>query len=69
MSRDVIWWGKVNMKLDISRLPIRVVTSRAYHAPVMQNMLVPATPEELPEVKVDAIYDPQCWLFSLQPLH
>lgn len=80
-SRDDIWWGKVNMKLDIKsfmtnreravdylntqerlyvvdawagwekeyRLPVRVITSRAYHALFMQNMLVPPTPEELPE--------------------
>jgi phosphoenolpyruvate carboxykinase (ATP) len=80
-SRDDIWWGKVNMKLDIKsfmtnreravdylnsqdrlyvvdawagwekeyRLPVRVITSRAYHAIFMQNMLVPATPDELPE--------------------
>jgi len=80
-SRTDIWWGKVNMKLDMKsfltnreravdylnlqdrvyvvdawagwdkdyRLPVRIITSRAYHALFMQNMLVPATPEELPE--------------------
>jgi len=31
------------------RLPIRVITSRAYHALFMQNMLVPAQPHELAE--------------------
>lgn len=29
------------------RVPIRVITSRAYHALFMQNMLVPPTPDEL----------------------
>merc|ERR1719217_156439 len=29
------------------RVPVRVITSRAYHALFMQNMLVPPTPEEL----------------------
>jgi phosphoenolpyruvate carboxykinase (ATP) len=29
------------------RVPVRVITSRAYHALFMQNMLVPATEEEL----------------------
>merc|ERR1719265_2246816 len=78
---DDIWWGKVNVKLDIKsfmtnreravdflntqdklyvvdawagwdksmRIPVRVITSRAYHALFMQNMLVPAKPEELEE--------------------
>lgn len=82
-SKEDIWWGKVNMKLDEKsfmvnreravdylnskerlyvvdawagwekqyRLPIRIITSRAYHAIFMQNMLVPPTPEELPEFK------------------
>eukprot|EP00928_Gymnodinium_smaydae_P097963 TRINITY_DN89_c0_g2_i7.p1 TRINITY_DN89_c0_g2~~TRINITY_DN89_c0_g2_i7.p1 ORF type:complete len:617 (+),score=164.86 TRINITY_DN89_c0_g2_i7:84-1934(+) len=81
ISRDDIWWGKVNMKLSLNsfmtnreravdylnlqeklyvvdawagwekdyRLPIRVITSRAYHAIFMQNMLVPAKPEEMEE--------------------
>ena len=80
-TRDDIWWGKVNMKLDIKsfltnreravdylnlqdrlyvvdcwagwekdyRLPIRIVTSRAYHALFMQNMLIPIKPEEQQE--------------------
>merc|ERR1719203_511088 len=78
-SADDVWWGKVNMKLDIKsfmtnreravdylntrkrlyvvdgfggweeefRVPVRVITSRAYHALFMQNMLVPPTEEEL----------------------
>merc|ERR1712232_1041911 len=78
-SADDVWWGKVNMKLDIKafltnreravdylntrtrlyivdgfggwdhdyRLPVRVITTRAYHALFMQNMLVPPTDEEL----------------------
>merc|ERR1719453_979949 len=29
------------------RVPVRVITSRAYHALFMQNMLVPPQPEEL----------------------
>jgi len=31
------------------RLPIRIITSRAYHALFMQNMLVPITPEDQAE--------------------
>mmetsp|Transcript_153375 Transcript_153375/g.271907 ORF Transcript_153375/g.271907 Transcript_153375/m.271907 type:complete len:631 (-) Transcript_153375:119-2011(-) len=31
------------------RIPVRVITSRAYHALFMQNMLVPPRPEELVE--------------------
>jgi len=31
------------------RMPVRIITSRAYHALFMQNMLVPAKPEELDE--------------------
>jgi len=31
------------------RMPVRVITSRAYHALFMQNMLVPAKPEEMSE--------------------
>jgi phosphoenolpyruvate carboxykinase (ATP) len=77
-SKDDIWWGKVNVPLDIGsfltnreravdylnlqdklyvvdawagwepsfRLPVRVITSRAYHALFMQNMLVPIMPGE-----------------------
>merc|ERR1712151_426755 len=73
------WWGKVNIKLNLSsfltnreravdylnlqkrlyiidgyggwdedyRVPVRVITSRAYHALFMQNMLVPPTEEEM----------------------
>jgi len=80
-SRDDVWWGKVNMKLDIKsfmtnreravdylntqkrlyvvdgfggwdenfRIPVRVITSRAYHALFMQNMLVKPREEELGE--------------------
>jgi len=80
-SADDVWWGKVNMKLDIKsfltnreravdylntrerlyvvdgfggwdeeyRVPVRVITSRAYHALFMQNMLVPPQPHELVE--------------------
>jgi len=76
-----IWWGKVNVELDLKsfmtnreravdylnlqkklyvvdgfggwepeyRIPVRVITSRAYHALFMQNMLVPPTPEQLIE--------------------
>merc|ERR1712038_1649963 len=78
-SKDDVWWGKVNVKLDIKafmtnreravdylntrkrlyvvdgfggweeefRVPVRVITSRAYHALFMQNMLVPPTEAEL----------------------
>ena len=78
-TKDDVWWGKVNMKLEEKsfltnreravdylntrerlfvvdayagynkdlRIPVRVITSRAYHALFMQNMLVPATEEEL----------------------
>jgi len=78
-SANDIWWGKVNVKLDIKsfmtnreravdylntrerlyvvdgfggweeefRVPVRVITSRAYHALFMQNMLVPPTEAEL----------------------
>merc|ERR1719166_385039 len=78
-SADDVWWGKVNVKLDIKsfltnreravdylntrkrlyivdgfggweeefRVPVRVITSRAYHALFMQNMLVPPTDAEL----------------------
>merc|ERR1719210_3196504 len=74
-----VWWGKVNVKLDMKsfltnreravdylntrtrlyivdgfggweeefRVPVRVITSRAYHALFMQNMLVPPTEAEL----------------------
>merc|ERR1719410_1857531 len=78
-TADDVWWGKVNVKLDIKsfltnrertvdylntrkrlyivdgfggweeefRVPVRVITSRAYHALFMQNMLVPPTEAEL----------------------
>jgi len=78
-SKDDVWWGKVNIPLDIHafltnreravdylntrkrlyvvdgfggwdedyRVPVRVITSRAYHALFMQNMLVPPTEDEL----------------------
>merc|ERR1712032_611313 len=78
-SANDIWWGKVNVKLDMKsfmtnreravdylntrerlyvvdgfggwdeefRVPVRVITSRAYHALFMQNMLVPPTEAEL----------------------
>merc|ERR1712157_508070 len=78
-TADDVWWGKVNVKLDIKsfltnreravdylntrrrlyvvdgfggwdadyRVPVRVITSRAYHALFMQNMLVPPTDAEL----------------------
>jgi len=78
-TADDVWWGKVNVKLDIKsfltnreravdylntrkrlyivdgfggweeefRVPVRVITSRAYHALFMQNMLVPAQEHEL----------------------
>merc|ERR1719162_1971979 len=78
-SANDVWWGRVNVKLDIKsfltnreravdylntrprlyivdgfggwdeefRVPVRVITSRAYHALFMQNMLVPPTEEEL----------------------
>merc|ERR1719203_897585 len=78
-SKDDVWWGKVNVKLDIKsfmtnreraidylntrkrlyvvdgfggweeefRVPVRVITSRAYHALFMQNMLVAPTEAEL----------------------
>mmetsp|Transcript_14908 Transcript_14908/g.33531 ORF Transcript_14908/g.33531 Transcript_14908/m.33531 type:complete len:618 (+) Transcript_14908:90-1943(+) len=80
-TRDDIWWGKVNMKLDLKsfltnreravdylnlqdrlyvvdcwagwekdfRVAVRIVTSRAYHALFMQNMLIPIKPEEQEE--------------------
>jgi len=85
-SKDDIWWGKVNIKLDMSsflvnreravdflnmqkrlyvvdgyagwdkdyRLPIRVITTRAYHALFMQNMLVPPQPDELANFEAHA---------------
>jgi len=78
-TADDVWWGKVNVKLDIKsfltnreravdylntrprlyivdgfggwdeefRVPVRVITSRAYHALFMQNMLVPPKDSEL----------------------
>jgi len=78
-SANDVWWGRVNVKLDLKsfmtnreravdylntrerlyvvdgfggwdeefRVPVRVITSRAYHALFMQNMLVPPTEEEL----------------------
>jgi len=78
-SVNDVWWGKVNVKLDIKsfltnreraidylntrkrlyvidgyggweeeyRVPVRVITSRAYHALFMQNMLVPLREGEL----------------------
>merc|ERR1719362_172784 len=78
-SKDDVWWGKVNVKLDMKsfmtnreravdylntrkrlyvvdgfggweeefRVPVRVITSRAYHALFMQNMLVAPTEAEL----------------------
>jgi len=78
-SKDDVWWGKVNVKLDIKsfltnreravdylntrkrlyvvdgfggweeefRVPVRVITSRAYHALFMQNMLVAPAEGEL----------------------
>merc|ERR1740117_2868782 len=78
-SVDDVWWGKVNVKLDLKsfltnreraidylntrkrlyivdgyggwdhdyRVPVRVITSRAYHALFMQNMLVPPLESEL----------------------
>merc|ERR1719246_188726 len=80
-SKDDVWWGKVNVKLDIKsfmtnreravdylntrkrlyvvdgfggweeefRVPVRVITSRAYHALFMQNMLVAPTDAEMDE--------------------
>jgi len=80
-SKDDVWWGKVNVKLDLKafltnreravdylntrkrlyvvdgfggwekefRVPVRVITSRAYHALFMQNMLVAPTEVELEE--------------------
>jgi len=83
-SVDNVWWGKVNIKLDMGsfeinreravdflnmqkriyvidgfagwdkeyRIPIRVVTSRAYHALFMQNMLVVPQPDEMEEFMV-----------------
>jgi len=80
-SKDDVWWGKVNVKLDIKsfmtnreravdylntrkrlyvvdgfggweeefRVPVRVITSRAYHALFMQNMLVAPTESEMDE--------------------
>merc|ERR1740117_2426846 len=78
-SVDDVWWGKVNVKLDLKsfltnreraidylntrkrlyivdgyggwdhdyRVPVRVITSRAYHALFMQNMLVPPLESEM----------------------
>merc|ERR1719162_2627717 len=78
-SANDVWWGRVNVKLDLKsfmtnreravdylntrerlyvvdgfggwdeefRVPVRVITSRAYHALFMQNMLVPPTEAEL----------------------
>ncbi|HEY1810723.1 MAG TPA: phosphoenolpyruvate carboxykinase (ATP) [Kofleriaceae bacterium] len=78
-SRDDVWWGNVNIKLDAHsfvinreraidylntrerlfvvdafagwdpkyRLKIRVITSRAYHALFMHNMLIRPTDQEL----------------------
>jgi len=78
-SANDVWWGKVNVKLDMKsfmtnreravdylntrkrlyvvdgfggweeefRVPVRVITSRAYHALFMQNMLVAPTDAEL----------------------
>jgi phosphoenolpyruvate carboxykinase (ATP) len=49
------------------RVPIRVITSRAYHALFMQNMLVPPTKEELVEFQPGAkkkpfiIYNAGCF--------
>jgi len=89
-SKDDIWWGKVNIKLDMHsflvnreravdflnmqkrlyvvdgyagwdkeyRLPIRVITTRAYHALFMQNMLVPPQPEELANFEAHATPKP-----------
>merc|ERR1719188_1403564 len=80
-SAKDVWWGKVNVKLDLKsfmtnreravdylntrkrlyvvdgfggweedfRVPVRVITSRAYHALFMQNMLVPPREDELVE--------------------
>merc|ERR1712241_239880 len=80
-TADDVWWGKVNVKLDIKsfltnreravdylntrkrlyvvdgfggweeefRVPVRVITSRAYHALFMQNMLVAPTDAEMDE--------------------
>merc|ERR1719246_177431 len=80
-SANDIWWGKVNVKLDLKsfltnreravdylntrkmlyvvdgfggweeefRVPVRVITSRAYHALFMQNMLVAPTDAEMDE--------------------
>merc|ERR1712050_189734 len=78
-SKDDVWWGRVNVKLDPKsfmtnreravdylntrkrlyvvdgfggweeefRVPVRVITSRAYHALFMQNMLVAPAEGEL----------------------
>jgi phosphoenolpyruvate carboxykinase (ATP) len=40
------------------RVPVRVITSRAYHALYMQNMLVAPTDKELDEFEVDAFPKP-----------
>merc|ERR1719487_293146 len=40
------------------RLPIRVITSRAYHALFMQNMLVPPQKDELDEFETNAFPRP-----------
>jgi phosphoenolpyruvate carboxykinase (ATP) len=41
------WAGWDHPSSKDYRVPVRVITSRAYHALFMQNMLVPATEEEL----------------------
>jgi phosphoenolpyruvate carboxykinase (ATP) len=78
-SRDHVWWGNVNIRLDensflinheravdylntrpmlfvvdgfagwdpVSRIRVRVIASRAYHALFMHNMLIRPTKEEL----------------------
>lgn len=45
------------------RIPVRVITSRAYHALFMQNMLVPATEEELTHFPEDpfVIFNAGCF--------
>eukprot|EP00820_Chromera_velia_P024894 Cvel_9483.t1-p1 / transcript=Cvel_9483.t1 / gene=Cvel_9483 / organism=Chromera_velia_CCMP2878 / gene_product=Phosphoenolpyruvate carboxykinase [ATP], putative / transcript_product=Phosphoenolpyruvate carboxykinase [ATP], putative / location=Cvel_scaffold547:67823-72507(+) / protein_length=597 / sequence_SO=supercontig / SO=protein_coding / is_pseudo=false len=93
-SRDDVWWGKVNMKLDEDsfmanreraidflntqerlfvvdafagwdpeyRVRVRVITSRAYHALFMQNMLVMPTEEEMADFHPDfIIYNAGCF--------
>mmetsp|Transcript_19692 Transcript_19692/g.43039 ORF Transcript_19692/g.43039 Transcript_19692/m.43039 type:complete len:631 (-) Transcript_19692:111-2003(-) len=89
-SADDVWWGKINMKLEMNsfltnreravdylntrerlyvvdgfggwekeyREPVRVITSRAYHALFMQNMLVPPTQDELKEFEAGAAKKP-----------